>query len=304
MLLPPQSAGTSAGCATLHFISDSSNVTTTAIDALPVRVIRPQSGWIPLDLAELWQFRELLIFLVWRDVKVRYKQTVLGAAWAILQPLLSTAIFTLVFGRLAQMPSDGAPYPLFIFTALLPWTFFANAIASSANSLVGNANLISKVYFPRLLSPISSVGVGLVDLGVASLVMAGLFAIYRVLPTPSALFAPLFLLLIVVNAIGVGALLSALTVSYRDFRYVIPFLVQLWMYASPVVYPMSLIPEKYRLLAALNPMAGLLDGFRRSLLGQSIRWDLAAVSTTVTVAVLLAGLLYFRRVERRFVDVI
>lgn len=279
-------------------------MTTATINDVPVRVIRPQSGWIPLDLGELWQFRELLFFLVWRDVKVRYKQTVLGAAWAILQPLLSTAIFTIVFGRLARMPSDGAPYPLFIFTALLPWTFFANAIASSANSLVGNANLISKVYFPRLLSPISSVGVGLVDLAVASLVMAGLFTLYGVAPTPSALLAPLFLLLIVINAIGVGALLSALTVSYRDFRYVIPFLVQLWMYASPVVYPVSLIPEKYRLLAALNPMAGLLDGFRRALLGQSIRWDLAGVSTTVTLLVLLLGLLYFRRVERRFVDVI
>lgn len=279
-------------------------MTTATVSDTPVRVIRPQRGWIPLDLGELWQFRELLFFLVWRDVKVRYKQTVLGAAWAILQPLLSTAIFTVVFGKLARMPSDGAPYPLFIFTALLPWTFFANAIASSANSLVGNANLISKVYFPRLLSPISSVGVGLVDLAVASLVMAGLFARYGVAPTPNALLAPLFLLLIVINAIGVGALLSALTVSYRDFRYVIPFLVQLWMYASPVVYPVSLIPEKYRLWAALNPMAGLLDGFRRALLGQSIRWDLAAVSTAVTIVTLLLGLLYFRRVERRFVDVI
>lgn len=279
-------------------------MSTASTAEVPVRIIRRQSGWIPLDLRELWQFRELLFFLVWRDVKVRYKQTVLGAAWAVLQPLLSTLIFTLVFGRLARMPSDGAPYSLFIFTALLPWTFFANAVATSANSLVGNANLISKVYFPRLLSPISSVGVGLVDLAVASLVMAGMFGIYRVMPTPSAVLASLFLLFIILAAIGVGALLSALTVSYRDFRYVIPFLVQLWMYASPVVYPLSLIPEKYRLLAALNPMAGLLDGFRRALLGQSIRWDLAAVSMAVTLLVLFLGLFYFRRVERRFVDVI
>jgi lipopolysaccharide transport system permease protein len=257
-----------------------------------------------VDVRELWEFRELLYFLVWRDVKVRYKQTVLGALWAVLQPALFMIVFTLIFGRLAHLPSDHVPYPVFVYAGLLPWTFFASAISTSSMSLVNSANLITKIYFPRLIVPLSAVGVGLVDLAVASALMVALLAWYHLPITPFVLLGPLFMVGVMLAAIGIGALLAALTVTYRDFRYVVPFAVQLGMYATPVVYGMSSIPERWRVPLALNPMTGMTDGFRASVLGHAPSWTLVAVSAVTVCISLVAGIAYFQRVERRFVDVV
>ncbi len=226
----------------------------------PVRVFGAHRGWRLLDLRELWEFRELLYFLIWRDVKVRYKQTVLGAAWAVLQPVLYMVLFTIVFGRLAHLPSDGVPYPVFVLAGLLPWTFVANAVTSAGTSLVNNANLITKVYFPRLIVPLGSVGAGLVDLGVGLVLLFGLLWHYHVALTPGIVLLPLVLIEALVVAVACGAMLSALTVTYRDFRYVVPFAVQMWMYATPVVYPATLVPDRWRPLLWLNPMAGVVGG--------------------------------------------
>ena len=272
--------------------------------ALPVRVFRRRRGWVALDWRELWEYRELLFFLTWRDVKIRYKQTVLGAAWAVLQPALSMVIFTLIFGRLAKLPSDGAPYPIFVYAGLLPWTFFANAVTTSANSLVNSSNLITKVYFPRVIVPLAAVGAGLVDLAVAFMLVAVLLVWYHIPLTPMFLLLPAVIAGTIVAAVGVGTVLSALTVTYRDFRYVVPFTVQLWLYATPVMYAASVVPTRWRTAYALNPMAGLTDAFRAAILGRTPIWPMVGVSTASAIVILVVGLAYFQRVERRFVDIV
>ena len=272
---------------------------------MPVIRIEPSRGWVSLKLRELWEYRELLYFFIWRDVKVRYKQTVLGAAWAIIQPLVTMVIFSVVFGQLARLPSDGLPYPIFAYTALLPWTFFASALGKSGASLVSSAHLISKVYFPRLIIPISAAVGGAVDFAIAFVILLGMMAFYGIFPTAAVLTLPLFLLLALATALGVGLWLSALNVRYRDVGYLIPFLVQVWLYASPVAYSSSLIPERWRPLYGLNPMAGVVEGFRWALLGTD--WQpgpLIAVSVGAVIVILLSGALYFRRMEETFADVV
>jgi lipopolysaccharide transport system permease protein len=268
-------------------------------------VIEPRRGWQALNLRELWRFRELLYFLVWRDVKVRYKQTVLGAAWAVLQPVMTMVVFSVFFGKLGGMAQHTqTAFPVFVYAALLPWTFFAAAVSQAGVSLVGSTHLVSKVYFPRLLVPLAAVGGNLVDCAISFVVMLGLMLAYGIFPTASMVLVPFFALGTALVAVGVGTLLAALVVAYRDFRYVINFLVQLWMFASPVAYPLEIVPARWQLLYALNPMAGLISGFRSALLGEPFRWDCIAVSLGVILAILAAGLFYFRRVERRFADVI
>lgn len=269
-----------------------------------VTVIEPQKGWRTIDLKELWAYRELLWVLTARDVKVRYKQTVLGFAWAIIQPVMLMVVFSILFGRLAQMPSDGVPYPIFVYAALLPWTFFANAISASGNSLVGSAQLISKVYFPRLIIPLSSVGAGLVDFAISTCVLFSLMAWYGVGWSLNLLATPLLVAGVVFTALGVGTSLSALTVAYRDFRYVIPFMVQFWMFATPVIYPASLVPESWRWLLYLNPMAGLIEGFRSAFLARPFDIPAIALSLGVALVLFLLGIAYFEKVERRFADII
>jgi lipopolysaccharide transport system permease protein len=270
-----------------------------------VTLIRPSTGWVPLRLRELWEYRELLYFLTWRDIKVRYKQTALGAAWAVIQPFFTMVVFSIFFGRLARVPSDGAPYPVFAYTALVPWTYFATALTQSANSLVDHARLITKVYFPRLLVPAAAVVAGLVDFAIAFLVLLGMLLYYGVPLTARILTIPLFLLLAAATALGVGLWLSALNVRYRDVRYTIPFLVQFWLFASPVAYPASLVPRQWRLLFGLNPMTGVVEGFRWALLGRADAPDrIVAVSALTVIAVLVGGVFYFRRVEKDFADVV
>ncbi len=269
-----------------------------------VTIIDAGRGWRWLDLRELWAYRELLVVLAKRDIKVRYKQTALGAAWAILQPFMTMVVFTIFFGRLAGMPSDGYPYPVFVYSALVPWMFFANAITNSSNSLVGSAPLVSKVYFPRLIIPISAVGVGIVDFAVASSILLAMMLFYGVGWSLHLLMAPVLLLAIVFTALGAGTCLSALTVSYRDFRFVVPFMVQTWMFVTPVVYPASLVPAQWRWLLYLNPMAGLVDGFRSVFLGKAFDLFGLAMSATMAMSLFLAGVAYFGRLERRFADII
>jgi len=272
---------------------------------LPVVRIVPSRGWLKLDLASLWKHRELLYFLIWREIKVRYKQTALGAAWALLQPLLTMLIFTLFFGRLAKMPSDGVPYSIFAFTGLVPWTFFANAMSLSSNSLVNSSNLITKVYFPRLSIPIASALSGLLDLVIAFSFVIVMMLYYRMSFTWKCAFIPLFVLLAAATALGVGFWLSALNVKYRDVRHTVPFLVQFWMFATPIVYPTSLLHEPWRTIYGLNPMVGVVEGFRWSLLGSSARpGPMLAVSCASALFLLVSGAYYFRRVERGFADLI
>lgn len=269
-----------------------------------ITIIQPAKGWRSLDCRELWAFRELLRVLVERDVRVRYKQTVLGFAWAIIQPVMAMVIFSIFFGNFAKMPSDGLPYPIFVYAALLPWMFFANAITNSAGSLVGSTNLVSKVYFPRLIIPLSSIGAGLVDFVIASSVLLVMMLYYGIGWSVNLLVVPLLALGIIFAALGVGTLLSALTVTYRDFRYVVPFMVQIWMFATPVAYPASIVPEAWRWLFYLNPMTGLIEGFRSAFLDRP--FDIAAlfVSLVISAAMFLAGIAYFEKVERRFADLI
>ncbi len=274
-------------------------------EAVPVTIIQPSRGWISLNLGELWKYRELLYFLAWRDISVRYKQTLLGAAWAIIQPFFSMIVFSLFFGRLANIPSEGVPYPIFNYTAMLPWTYFATAITASSNSLVGSANLLSKVYFPRLVIPVASVLPALVDFCIAFVVMLGMMLYYGIAPTWNALFLPAFLLLALVTALGVGLWLSAMNVQYRDVRYAVPFLVQFWLFLSPVVYPSSLVPEQWRLLYGINPMAGVIEGFRWALLGTGDGpGPMLAVSVGAALLLLVSGAFYFRRMEKTFADVV
>jgi len=274
-------------------------------EAAQVFRIEPAKGWTAVGFRELWQYRELLYFLIWRDVKVRYKQTALGAAWAIIQPLFMMIVFSLFFGRLARVPSDGIPYPVFSFCALLPWQLFAHALTESSNSLVGNQNLITKVYFPRLVIPLAAVLGGVIDFLIAFAILLLLMLYYGIVPGWAILTLPAFLLLAIATALGVGLWLSALNVQYRDVRYTINFLVQFWLFATPVAYPSSLIPEKWRVFYGLNPMAGVVEGFRWALLGKSeppgmMLW----VSVVMVVLILTGGLYYFRRMEQEFADVV
>ena len=277
----------------------------SAHSAQPVILIRPSKGWVPFNLRDLWEYRELLYFLVWRDVKVRYKQTALGAAWAILQPCLTMIAFSVFFGRLAGIPSDGIPYPIFTFTALLPWQLFSHALIESSNSLVTNERLITKVYFPRLVIPMSAVLAGLVDFGIAFGVLVVMMFFFGIVPTTAILTLPFFILLAIATALAVGLWLSALNVQYRDVRYVIPFLTQFWLFATPIAYSSNLVPEPWRAWYGLNPMAGVVEGFRWALLGKTGGTPALLIVSTVIVGVLLiSGLAYFRRMERTFADVV
>lgn len=269
-----------------------------------VTLIEPRRGWHMLDWRELWAYRELLWVLTARDVKVRYKQTVLGAAWAIIRPVMTMVIFSVVFGQLAKMPSDGFPYPVFVYAALLPWTFFAASIGTSGQSLIGSAQLVSKVYFPRLIIPLASVGAGLVDLAISTIVLLCMMLWYGVGWTPNLLAAPLLLVGVVFAALGVGTLLSALTVAYRDFTHLTPFLVQIWMYVTPVIFPVSLVPERWQWLLYLNPMTGLVEGFRAAFLGKTFDLHGLAISFAVAIVFFVVGVAYFEKVERRFADII
>lgn len=267
--------------------------------------IEPTDGWVGLQLSEIWRYRELAMFLVWRDIMVRYKQTALGVAWAVLQPFFTMLVFSIFFGRLAKIPSDGVPYPLYAFAALVPWTYFGGAMTLSSNSLVGNANLIKKVYFPRLIVPISVVLSGLADLVMAFLMLLAMMAYYGVAPGPGLATAPLFVLLAVATSLGVGLWLSALNVEYRDVRYVVPFLTQFWMFATPIVYPSSLVPPSWRTAYGLNPMVGVIDGFRWAVLGApELSATTLAASSASALVLLVSGAFYFRRMERTFADMI
>jgi len=272
---------------------------------LPVIRIRPSYGWVSPRLHELWDYRDLLYFLIWRDVKVRYKQTAIGVIWAIVQPLVTMLIFTVVFRKFANVPSDGLPYSVFAYTALLPWNLFAGALTRSSTSVVGEAHLISKVYFPRLIVPLSATISGLIDFVVAFVILLTMMMWFGIFPTWAVLSLPLFLLLALSTALAVGLWLSALNVKYRDVGHTIPLLTQLWMFASPVAYPISLVPSEWRLLYSINPMVGVIEGFRWSLLGkEQPDFLVIAVSATVVMAILFSGVFYFKRMERTFADIV
>jgi lipopolysaccharide transport system permease protein len=271
----------------------------------PVVYLRPSKGWLSVDLKELWRYRELIFFLTWRDIKVRYKQAVLGVAWAVLQPLLTMVIFTVIFGILLKTPSQGLPYPLFALSALLPWQLFASALQRSSVSLVGNANLITKIYFPRLAIPLSSVFAALVDFGVSFFVLIGVMIYYRYLPGWNVLWLPVLILMALLTALAVGLWLSALNVQYRDVQHMVPFIVQVWMYASPIVYPIETIPEgTWRILYSLNPMVGVIQGYRWALLGGEPPDVTMMISIVVVLFLLVGGLFYFRRMEKTFADIV
>jgi len=271
----------------------------------PTIVIRPSHGWASLNLHDLWRYRELIGFLAWRDIQVRYKQTALGIAWAVIQPAFTMIIFSIFFGRLAGIPSDGLPYPIFAYCALLPWQLFSQAVTESSNSLVANQNLITKVYFPRLVIPLSTIATGMVDFVIAFGMLIGMMGYYRIVPSQAVLMLPVFVLLAVAAALAVGLWLSALNVQYRDVRYTIPFLTQVWLFATPIAYPSSLVPEEWRLLYGINPMVGIVEGFRWALLGVGkAPGALLFVSTAVTMLLLGSGLSYFRRMERTFADLV
>ncbi len=276
-----------------------------------VLYLKASSGWAFLNLGELWRYRELIYFFIWRDIKVRYKQTMLGAAWAIIQPFFTMVVFTIFFGRLAKVPSDNVPYPIFAYTALLPWGMFTKALSDAGRSMISNRAMITKIYFPRLVIPLSSVLSGVVDFAIAFVVLLGMMVYYNTVPgseyqisiTSAVWLLPLFILLALVTALGVGLWLSALNVIYRDINYIIPFLTQFWLFITPIAYPSSLIPERWRLIYALNPMTGVVEGFRWALLGtDTAPGPMLAVSTTIAIIVLITGLFYFRRMERTFAD--
>lgn len=278
-----------------------------------VLFIKPTRGWSALNLIELWRYRELIFFLIWRDIKVRYKQTALGAAWAIIQPFFTMVVFTIFFGRLAKVPSDNVPYPIFSYTALLPWGMFTKALTDAGRSLISNRTMITKVYFPRLAIPLASVLSGVVDFAIAFVVLLGMMIYYNVLPgstyqvhlTSNIFLLPFFLLLALVTALGVGLWLSALNVIYRDINYIIPFLTQFWLFITPIAYPSSMVPERWRLIYALNPMTGVVEGFRWVLLGtETAPGPMLVVSTTIALIILITGLFYFRRMERTFADTV
>ena len=294
-------------------MSASSNNLVTATVAVPstvgLTVIQPTKGWASLQLGAVWQYRELLYFLVWRDIKVRYKQTALGVAWVVLQPVISMLVFSGLFGVLLNTPSNGVPYPVFVYAGLLPWTYFSGSLARSAVSLVDSRNLITKVYFPRLIVPLTGVLAGLIDFAVGFVVLIILMLLYGIVPSAAVVFLPLFLLLAILTALGFGLWLSALNVRYRDIGYLIPFLVQIWLYVTPVIYSVSLIPERFQFLLGLNPMTSVIAGFRWALLGQAPASDYSSLwvivlSLITMFVVLISGLIFFRRTERTFADII
>jgi lipopolysaccharide transport system permease protein len=286
-------------------ITNSSVASASRPGAVSTLRIAPSRGWVSLKLRELWEYRELLYFLIWRDIKVRYKQTALGATWAIIQPFFTMVVFSLFFGHLGKIPSDGIPYPIFAFAALVPWTFFANGLSQSSNSLVGSSSLITKVYFPRLIIPLGSVFSGIIDFIIAFAVLLGMMLFYGLVPTLNILWLPLFLLLALVAALGVGLWLSALNVEYRDVRYVVPFITQFWMLATPIAYPSSMLPEPWRTVYGLNPMAGVVEGFRWALLRtNSAPGPIIAVSAAAAFLILVTGAFYFRKMERTFADLV
>ncbi len=271
---------------------------------VPMTRIRPSEGWVSLKLSELWEYRELLYFFVWRDLKVRYKQTVMGVSWAIIQPLFTMVIFSLFFGKLAKVPSDGLPYPIFSYAALVPWTFFANALTQASNSLVNNANMLKKIYFPRLTLPIAPMLAGFADFVLAFSVLLGMMLYFRIVPTVNVLWLPLFLLLALATSLGTGLWLSAMNVQFRDVRYIVPFLIQAWLFATPIAYPSSLLSEPWRTLYGINPMAGVVEGFRWALLGTNTApGPITMVSTLAALGLLVSGAFYFRRMEKTFADV-
>jgi len=268
-------------------------------------ILKPSKGWSPVNLKDIWVYRELVYFLTWRDLKVRYKQTLLGASWAILQPFLTMVVFSIFFGGLAGVPSDGVPYPIFSFVALLPWTLFSKALQDASRSLVASAHMITKVYFPRIILPLASVLAGIVDFAIAFLVLLGMMVFYRIIPTSNIWMLPIFLLLVLITAIGVGLWLSALNVLFRDIGYVLPFLTQFWMFITPIAYPASMVPENWRPFYALNPMTGVVEGFRFVLLGTGEAPGIMfLVSAGVSMIVLVSGLFYFKRMERLFADIV
>jgi lipopolysaccharide transport system permease protein len=267
--------------------------------------IKPRSSWASLKLGELWRYRELLYFFVWRDLKVRYKQTFLGAAWAILQPFLTMVVFSIFFGRLAEVPSDDLPYPVFAYSALVPWTFFANGLTQASNSIVSNAGMVKKTYFPRLTLPVATVMAGLVDFALALCVLIGMMFFYQIVPTGNIVWLPLLLLLALVTSLGASLWFAALNVRFRDVRYIVPFLVQFWLFLTPIAYPSSLVPEHWRLIYSLNPMVGVVEGFRWALLGtDTTPGPIIIVSSLVASFLLLGGTIYFRRMERSFADIV
>jgi len=270
----------------------------------PLVVIEPRSGWVPLNLREFWQYRDLLYILMMRDIKVRYKQTLLGALWAIIQPLFTMLIFTLFFGKLAGMPSDGIPYPLFAYAGLLPWTFFSNAVTNSGNSLVGNSSLITKIYFPRMIIPMASVASGLLDFLIAFGLLVVLMFYYSVGLSINILILPFLIILTSLLAIGIGMWMSALNVKFRDVRYALPFLIQIGMFATPIIYPSSLVPDKWRWLLALNPLTGQIEAYRSAFFGRPFDWFALGISTVLTLAILFYAAFTFRRMEKSFADVV
>ena len=277
---------------------------TASETSVPTLIIRPPRKWVPVDLKELWAYRELVTSFTLRDIKLRYKQTGLGIAWAVLQPLLTMVIFTVFFGGLAKIPSDGIPYPLFVLAALLPWTLFAEGLTRSTTSMVTNSNIMTKVYFPRLIMPLSSIISPLVDFAVSFIILIAMMVYYGFMPTFNILFLPVFLLLALATALGVGLWLSALNVKYRDFQYTVPFLIQIGLYASPVVYASSLVPESLRVWYGLNPMAGVIEGFRWALLGSGAPSAMVLVSVGMVIVLLVSGMFYFRRMEQYYADIV
>jgi len=273
-------------------------------DVLVTRRLQPSQGWNSRTVSDIWAYRELLYFFIWRDIKVRYKQTLLGAGWAIIQPLMTTVVFTIFFGHLAKVPSDGLPYPVFSLMALVPWTYFASALAGCSTSLSGYQHIISKVYFPRLIIPIGAVIAPLVDFAIGFVILIGFMVWYRITPGPSIVWLPALMLLALATAASVGVWLAALNVRYRDVRYVVPFVVQLWMFATPVAYPASLVPSRWRAVYGLNPMAGVIEGFRWALAGGPAPGVITVVSAAVVVVLIAGGAIYFRRLEGTFADVI
>lgn len=268
-------------------------------------VIKPPSGWLSLDLREVWAYRELLFLLSWRDVSVRYKQSLVGIGWAVIQPVMTMLIFTLVFGKFAKLPSEGVPYPIFTYCALLPWNYFARSLGDSSNSLVGSANLVTKVYFPRLVLPLSKVFAGLIDFGVAFVILLGMMVWYRVTPTTGLLLLPVFIFFAMLIALAVGLWLTALNVKYRDIKFVVPFLTQFWMYASPVAYSATIVPEQWRWIYGLNPMVGVIEGFRWALLGKAApNLGMMVLSLGIVLLIFVSGLFYFKRMEKTFADII
>lgn len=290
-------------------LADSSNVApSNAPEGANIQtpiVIKPSRGWVNLQLKEIWEYRELLYFLAWRDIKVRYKQTVLGASWAVLQPFLTMVIFSIFFGGLAGVPSDDIPYPIFSYAALVPWMFFANGLTKSTQSLVAGGNMVKKIYFPRLIMPMSAVFSGLVDFVLAFVVLMGMMLYFSIVPTTAIIWLPLLLLLGLITSLGVGMWLTAMNVQFRDIRYVMPFIVQAWMFATPIAYPSSLLDESWRTLYALNPMVGVVEGFRWALLGVDTQpGPMILVSSLVAIGLLVSGAFYFRRMEKSFADVV